>query len=63
MKKFYMTFGQQSPFRNGWVVINASDEVTARKWANNYPHWAGMYSEKPSFLDFSEGQIGEEVNL
>jgi len=31
--KFYLTFGQQSPFRNGWVEIEAKSLEVARNLA------------------------------
>lgn len=31
MTTFYVTFGQKSPFRDGWVEIEAVDEQEARE--------------------------------
>ena len=31
-KIYYLTFGQQYPWRNGWVEILAPDLETATKW-------------------------------
>ena len=58
MKTFYITFGQASPFKDGWVRVEASDEVTIRQWARHYPHWCGLYSEVPALADFQDGEIG-----
>ena len=55
---YYMTFGQASPFKDGWVTIDALDEDIARKWARNYPHWCGLYTEVPALADFQDGEIG-----
>lgn len=48
MKKiFYVTFGQQSPFRNGWVEVSATNEIEARKEVISSigMKWSSVYDE------------------
>lgn len=46
MKKWYITFGQASPFKDNWIEIVADNEFAVRQWANRYPHWCGCYDEE-----------------
>lgn len=60
--KFYVTFGQGSPFRSGYWVVWADDDLEARKKINRQfkNGWSMMYTEKdfkPEY--FPEGQLGE----
>lgn len=64
MKNFYLTFGQQYPWRNGWVLVQAEDYARARaivvevfesKWSNLYEE------EKFDRSFFPAGQIGETM--
>ena len=64
---FYITFGQSSPFRNGWVEIEAPDEATARELAFDAlgQKWAFIYTAetfktfKPSL--FPAGKLEEMI--
>jgi hypothetical protein len=63
---FYITFGQRSPFRNGWVVIVASGKEEAQAEAHSVfgPHWSMCYSEEAFFKareHFNKGKIGETI--
>lgn len=60
-KTFYITFGQKSPFRNGWVECKASSKLMASDEAHNVfgPHWSMLYETEPSLEDFPSGRIGE----
>lgn len=69
---FYITFGQASPMKDGWIAVEASSELEARKHASQYPHWCGCYREDHwPWVDFEAmkrkyfplGQIGETVHL
>ena len=69
MKVFYLTFGQRSPFRNGWVEIIARSESEARDCAFEAlgDKWAFMYSEE-KFTDrersfFPTGKIGMSLSV
>lgn len=64
MKNFYLTFGQKSPFRDGYVRIVSPDIETARseafyifgeKFSNLYPE------EDFNFKYFPIGQYGHTV--
>jgi hypothetical protein len=59
--KFYITFGQKSPFRNGYVVIEAINVSVAHEIAMNSfgNKWAWVYSENEIRKEFFPlGQIG-----
>jgi hypothetical protein len=64
MENFYLTFGQKSPFRDGYVLVLADDEETAREevfyvFGNK---WSNLYAEenfKPEY--FPAGQIGKTL--
>ena len=66
--KFYLTFGQQSPFRNGWVEIEASSYAEARKVAFDTlgNRWSMLYFEEEfkeaEMAYFPLGKIGETLN-
>ena len=63
MKKWILTFGQNNPFKNGWIEVFAESEIDARhkiidifgnKWAFLYPE------DKPNLLEyFPDGKLGE----
>ena len=50
-KTFYLTFGQKSPFNNGWVEILATNKEEAREEAFEVfgPKWSNVY-EAEDFL-------------
>ena len=64
---FYLTFGQKSPFRDGYVVIEAEDYAKAREAAFYVfgDNFAFLYEAKPfeehSKNMFPEGQIGKTL--
>jgi hypothetical protein len=65
--KFYLTFGQQSPFRNGWVEVEADSYEEARKLVHNVfgAHWSFLYGEE-GFNErvkafFPSGKLGETM--
>lgn len=64
MKNFYVTFGQKSPFRDGYVLIEASDIRTAREEAFYAlgECWSNIY-EDPLFNHdmYPMGQIGKTL--
>jgi len=65
---YYITFGQESPFREGWIRVHSLSEQLAREWASQYPHWCGTYPEASFFGEgicnsFPAGQIGKVVEL
>lgn len=52
MPKFYVTFGQQSPARNGVVEVEAPGEIDVRLYANHDPsgkqtfaNWCSVHSQ------------------
>ena len=65
-KPYYITFGQRSPFRNGYVVIMASSQEEAQAEAEICfgQHYSMVYDEDRFFTakeHFNRGQIGETV--
>lgn len=61
MTNFYLTFGQQSPLKNGWIKVVAKDETAARHLViEQYGiKWSGLYAEEifePYY--FPEGELG-----
>lgn len=62
--KFYLTFGQQSPFRNGWIEIEARSYGEAHKLAFDAfgKHWSLLYPEE-NFAKgyFPLGKLGETL--
>ena len=66
MPRFYVTFGQKSPFRDGYVVIIADDEHVAHDEAMYVlgKAWSSLYSEDAiEFGLFIQGQIGRTIEL
>lgn len=63
MATFYITFGQRSPFRDGWVEVEAVNEEVARIAVFEIigAKWGAMYSEKPSSALFPLGRIGNTI--
>lgn len=61
--KYYVTFGFKSPFRDGWVLIEAFDEIRAIKEANyTLGSWYMIYEESIFNKDlFPSGQIGYKL--
>jgi hypothetical protein len=64
MKNFYLTFGHKSPFRDGYVLIVADDEESAREEVFYVfgQYWSNLYSEenfRPEF--FPAGQFGKTL--
>lgn len=63
-KKFFITFGQISPFRDGYVVVEAETEEAARHEAFNVlgQKWASLYTEETMrFEFFPAGQYGHTL--
>jgi len=65
--KFYLTFGQQSPLRNGWIEIEAESYEEARELVISIfeKHWAMLYREE-GFDErvkayFPLGKLGETL--
>ncbi len=46
-EKYYLTFGQQSPFKDGWVEVLADDDVHAVAVVNEVigKQWSNIYHE------------------
>lgn len=68
MQKFYVTFGQSSPFRNGWVEIIALNIEIARKeaWRQFGEHYSFIRetdSEEKMLEYFPDGRIGKVIDL
>lgn len=67
MPTFYVTFGQKSPFRHGWVEIVADNIETANKEAYKVfgaAGWASVYTEENFQKDlFRAGRLGEIIKL
>ncbi len=66
MNTFYLTFGQQYPWCDGWVEVKAPDMATARQMVIDIfdIHWAGLYDEeqfKDSRHFYSDGKIGKTI--
>ncbi len=74
IKKFYVTFGQKSPFRNGYVLILVRDEdddaaySKAREEAFRAlgDEWSNIYPEA-KFINnveiFPAGKLGSTIQL
>jgi len=63
-KEFYVTFGQRSPFKDGWVTILASGPEEAKAEADEVfgNHYSRIY--RPEFFEesyFPAGQIGRTI--
>lgn len=61
MKRWYLTFGQTSPLKDGWICIEAQNEIDARALAiEQYgKKWGFLYEEgefEPGF--FPQGELG-----
>lgn len=60
--RFFLTFGQQSPARNGWVEVRAPDYEQAKAmvegiYGNN---WSNLYEEKHfDKIFYPAGKLGE----
>ena len=67
--KFYITFGQASPARSGWIELEAPDAITARLFCSSEykdQHWRGCYDEdfwkqKNISIYFPAGCLGKEI--
>ncbi len=63
--KFYLTFGQDHPLRNGWVEIEALTYEEARKLAfDNFGRfWSNVYTTYEDFKKecYLSGKIGETL--
>jgi hypothetical protein len=62
--KFYLTFGQKSPARNGWCEVFADSPDSARRLViDEYgQEWAFIYSEEQFAAGreyFPAGKLGE----
>lgn len=60
-KSFYLTFGQNHPLLNSWILVLADSQDTARELVNSTfgQKWSGLYAEENfdrSF--FPAGQVG-----
>lgn len=63
-KTFYLTFGQQYPWRNGWVEVEAVDYETARKWVEDIfgSDWSNLTEEDKFKKEFyPAGKLGETI--
>jgi len=63
-KKFYLTFGQKYPWRNGWVEVEAPDMATARKYVCDIfeGKWSNIREEKDFDKSyFPAGKLGETI--
>jgi len=61
MQTFYVTFGQKSPAKNGWIEVKADDEEKARAIviAEYGQEWGFLYTDEtfdPSY--FPAGKLG-----
>ncbi len=64
MKTFYLTFGQQYPWRNGWVEVIAKDKETARAMVFQIfeGKWSMLYDEEKFNKGmFPAGKLGETI--
>lgn len=65
--KFFITFGQESLHRDGWIELYANNAIEARIYcAQNFKdqHWCGTYpegtwNEEEIFKFFPAGKIKE----
>jgi len=63
--RYYITFGQRSPFRDGYVLIEAYEYSQARRAAIETlgQKWAFIYLEKDFDHQFyPAGQLGRTIN-
>ncbi len=61
LRKFYLTFGQSSPAKNGWITVLAENLTEAREkvFAEYGRQWSGLYEDcdwNPEY--FPAGEIG-----
>lgn len=63
MPIFYVTFGQRSPFRDGWVEIEALNREIAHVEAIETmgTKWSMLYDEQPDKDIFILGKIGRTL--
>lgn len=64
MNKYYLTFGQKYPWRNGYVLVIAKDYNTAREYVESIfkEQFSFLYHEKDFKKDFfPAGQLGETI--
>lgn len=64
MEKFYLTFGQESPARNGYIEVIAFDYQRARDlvFKTYGRQWSGLYTEddfREAIDLFPAGKLGE----
>ena len=62
--KFYLTFGQDHPLRNGWVEIEAPTYGEVRELVHGVfgTHWSMLYKEGEFEKEyFPLGKIGETL--
>jgi hypothetical protein len=60
-KNFYLTFGQKSPAKNGWVRVEAPNVEKAREMVFNMcdDKWAFLYTEDEFEKEhFPAGELG-----
>jgi hypothetical protein len=64
MNTYYLTFGQQYPWRNGWVEVEAPDFETARRWVENIFgfNWSDLKKEDEFDKSYyPAGKLGETI--
>ena len=67
MTTFYLTFGQQYPWRNGWVEVEAPSYDVAREWVVEIfdAKWSNLYKPEDFGPDvrshFPAGKLGETI--
>lgn len=62
--RFYLTFGQNHPFRNNWVEVEAENEKRAREvvFETFGTKWAFLYiPERFKKYYFPEGKAGKTL--
>jgi len=62
--KYYLTFGQQSPLKNGWIEIESISYEKARILAFDVfgRYWSMLYVEEQFEKEhFPSGKIGETL--
>ena len=64
MNKYYLTFGQKYPWRDGWVEVIATDLNEARQKVIKIfdRNWSALYSEENfDKSSFPDGQLGRTI--
>ena len=64
MNKYYLTFGQKYPWRNGWVEIEAPNYKTAREYVVDIfdTKWSDIKEEDVFDKSFyPAGKLGETI--